>query len=85
MKAMLGKVIFVIVLINTLSYYKQRLVVRPGITGWAAVKYQYGASVNDAVEKLQYDLYYIKNHSPLLDLHIILRTTKVILFGKGAK
>ena len=59
--------------------------VRPGITGWAQVNYPYGASVEDALEKLQYDLYYIKNGSFLLDMHIMLRTVWVMLFGIGSR
>lgn len=66
-----------------LPYYNLRHLVRPGITGWAQVLYPYGASVEDAKEKLQYDLYYIKNYSLLLDFHIVLKTIKVVLFGKG--
>ena len=59
--------------------------VRPGITGWAQLKYQYGSTEQDAIEKLQYDLYYVKNHSLLLDLVIMLQTAEVILWGKGAR
>jgi sugar transferase (PEP-CTERM system associated) len=65
--------------------YRQRHAVRPGLTGWAQVKYRYGASVEDAMEKLRYDLYYIKNLSIGFDLTIMFDTVKVILFGKGAK
>ncbi len=68
-----------------IPYYNQRLIVKPGITGWAAVKYQYSSSVESALEKLQYDLYYIKNRSTILDLMIILKTIQVILTGKGSK
>ena len=56
---------------------------KPGITGWAQVKYRYGSSVEDAVEKLQYDLYYIKNLSLFLDLLIVLNTVQVVLFARG--
>lgn len=66
-----------------IPYYKLRHLVRPGITGWAQVMYPYGASVEDALEKLQYDLYYIKNYGLLLDFKILVKTVKVILFGKG--
>lgn len=59
--------------------------VKPGITGWAQVNYKHGAKVEDAFEKLQYDLYYIKNLSLLLDLYIILKTIKVVIWGKGAR
>jgi lipopolysaccharide/colanic/teichoic acid biosynthesis glycosyltransferase len=57
--------------------------VKPGITGWAQVRYRYGASVEDALEKLQYDLYYIKNLSLFLDLLILLSTVQVVLFARG--
>ena len=56
---------------------------KPGITGWAQVKYEYGSTVEDAVEKLQYDLYYIKNLSLFLDLLIVLNTIQVVLFARG--
>jgi len=68
---------------QAIPYYDLRHLVKPGITGWAQVMYPYGASVDDALEKLQYDLYYIKNYSLLLDIIIILKTLRVILFGKG--
>jgi lipopolysaccharide/colanic/teichoic acid biosynthesis glycosyltransferase len=58
--------------------------VRPGITGWAQVRYTYGASTEDALQKLQYDLFYIKNMSIALDLFIILQTVKTVARGKGA-
>jgi lipopolysaccharide/colanic/teichoic acid biosynthesis glycosyltransferase len=61
----------------------KRLSVKPGITGWAQVKYRYGASVEDSIEKLQYDLYYIKNLSLFLDLLILLNTVQVVLFARG--
>ena len=66
-----------------IPYYKLRHVVKPGITGWAQVLYPYGASVNDASEKLKYDLYYVKNYSVLLDFSIALKTIRIIIFGKG--
>ena len=73
--------------INTLekeiSYYNLRHIVKPGLTGWAQVKYPYGASVEDAYRKLQYDLYYIKNYSIIFDVLIILDTIKIVVFGKG--
>ena len=59
--------------------------VKPGVTGWAQVSYQYGASREDTVEKLQYDLYYVKNHSLFLDLVILFQTVGVVLTGKGAQ
>lgn len=66
-----------------IPYYQLRHLLSPGITGWAQVKYPYGASVEDAIEKLQYELYYIKNYSFKLDMIIILNTIKIVLFGKG--
>lgn len=68
-----------------IPYYGIRHSVRPGITGWAQVNYRYGASVEDALRKLEYDLYYIKNRSLLLDFKIILKTIGVVLFGQGAR
>ena len=76
---------FVDHLAKEIPFYLQRQAVRPGITGWAQVKYQYGSTVEDAMEKLRYDLYYIKHLSIFFDLTIVLDTVKVILFGKGAK
>jgi sugar transferase (PEP-CTERM system associated) len=76
---------FVEWLIREIPYYNLRHVVRPGITGWAQVSYQYGASLEEAREKLKYDLYYIKNVSVSLDLYIIFLTIKIVLFGRGAK
>lgn len=68
-----------------IPFYDQRFSVKPGVTGWAQIKYRYGASKEDASEKLKYDLYYIKNLSPLYDLLIIFETIKVVLFAKGAR
>lgn len=76
---------FVRELSANIPYYNIRHSVLPGITGWAQVNYRYGASVEDALHKLEYDLYYIKNMSILLDLKIILRTIGVVLFGEGAR
>jgi sugar transferase (PEP-CTERM system associated) len=76
---------FVEKLREEIPFYDQRFYVKPGITGVAQVKYQYGASKEDALEKLKYDLYYIKNLSPLFDLLIIFETIKVVLSGKGAR
>ncbi len=67
-----------------IPYYSQRHAVKPGVTGWAQVRYPYGNTVTDAVEKLQYDLYYIKNMSLALDLTVVLETVKVVLLGRGA-
>ena len=68
-----------------IAYYQYRHFVRPGLTGWAQICYPYGATVAEAREKLCYDLYYIKNWSLLLDIQIILQTTKVALFGRGSR
>ncbi len=68
-----------------IPYYGKRFTVKPGLTGWAQVSYGYGSSVEDAIEKLNYELFYIKNMSILLDLIIILRTVKTVLFGRGAR
>ena len=68
---------------SVLPYYHLRHVVKPGLTGWAQVNYPYGASVEDALEKLQYDLWYIKHQSLFLDLRIVLKTVRVVLFGLG--
>jgi sugar transferase (PEP-CTERM system associated) len=76
---------FVEQLAREIPFYLQRHAVKPGLTGWAQVKYQYGSSIEDAMEKLRYDLYYIKHMSIFFDLTIVLDTVKVILFGKGAK
>jgi len=76
---------FVRVLQRQIPFYTGRLAVKPGITGWAQVRYQYAASVEDQLEKLQYDLYYIKNLSPFLDAIILLHTVQVVLFARGAR
>ena len=76
---------FVDMLSNVIQYYPVRSAVRPGITGWAQVKYKYGNTVEDAKEKLQYDLYYIKNASLGLDLLIMFQTIKIVLLGRGAQ
>ena len=74
---------FVQDLIRAIPYYNERHNVKPGLTGWAQLKYPYGASEEDSQEKLKYDLYYIKHRSFLLDLNILLRTVEIVLFGKG--
>lgn len=76
---------FVSQLITEIPYYSARHTVKPGITGWSQIKYPYGASVEDAIQKLQYDLYYIKNHSLFLDLMILFQTARVVLWGRGAR
>jgi sugar transferase (PEP-CTERM system associated) len=68
-----------------IPFYSQRHLVKPGLTGWAQVRYPYGASVEDAMQKLQFDLYYIKNQSPVLDAIIIFETVRIVLFGRGAR
>ncbi|HWI15091.1 MAG TPA: sugar transferase, partial [Burkholderiales bacterium] len=75
---------FVDKLREQVPYYALRHSVKPGITGWAQVRYTYGASVEDAVEKLQYDLYYVKNHTLFLDLVILAATVEVVLWGGGS-
>ncbi len=77
--------VFVEQLTRDIPYYAVRHSVKPGLTGWAQVRYQYGATVDDAKQKLQYDLYYVKNHSLLLDLLIVFETVSVVLTGKGAR
>jgi sugar transferase (PEP-CTERM system associated) len=76
---------FVELLTREVPFYHERHAVKPGITGWAQVKYRYGASVEDAAEKLRYDLYYIKHLSVIFDLTIVFDTVKVILLKKGAQ
>lgn len=76
---------FVQKLEEAIPYFGIRFSVKPGITGWAQINYGYGASVEDSIEKLNYDLFYIKNMSTFMDLMIILRTIKIVLFGKGAR
>jgi len=75
---------FVAQLAQEIPYYEQRHLMAPGLTGWAQIKYPYGASIEDARQKLQYDLFYIKNQSLILDAIILFETIKIILFGRGA-
>lgn len=75
--------VFVEQLSEQIPFYSQRHLVEPGLTGWAQVNYGYGASVEDSMQKLQYDLYYIKNVSLLFDIWIMFKTIKVVLFGYG--
>ncbi len=70
---------------SQIPFYEQRFHVKPGLTGWAQVCYDYGATLDDAVEKLNYELFYIKNMSLVMDFIIILRTIKTVLFGRGAR
>jgi sugar transferase (PEP-CTERM system associated) len=76
---------FVEQLTAEIPFYAVRHSVKPGVTGWAQVRYQYGASVEDSLQKLQYDLYYVKNHSLLLDILVLFETIGVVLSGKGAR
>jgi sugar transferase (PEP-CTERM system associated) len=70
---------------DKLPFYAERHMVKPGITGWAQINYPYGASIEDARAKLEYDLYYAKNYTPFLDLLIMLQTLRVILWPEGAR
>lgn len=74
---------FVEQLVKEIPYYNQRHNVKPGLTGWAQLKYPYGSTTEDAQEKLKFDLYYIKHRTLLLDLVILIRTVEIVLFGKG--
>jgi len=76
---------FVQTLTDQIPYYRQRLSVRPGITGWAQINHKYGDTFEDTILKLEYDLYYIKNLAPTLDLYIMLQTIKVMLLSRGAQ
>jgi sugar transferase (PEP-CTERM system associated) len=76
---------FVAQLAAEIPYYEQRHLIAPGLTGWAQIKYSYGASIDDAKQKLQYDLYYVKNQSLALDAVIMFETVKTILFGRGGR
>ena len=76
---------FVEKLKKVIPYYSKRHFINPGLTGWAQVRYPYGSSVEDAIEKLRFDLYYIKNISPFLDTLIFFETIKVVLFGRGVR
>ena len=76
---------FVSDLEEQLPYYAERHMVKPGITGWAQINYPYGASIEDSRHKLEYDLYYAKNYTPLLDLLIMLQTIRVVLWHEGAR
>ena len=76
---------FIVDLADQIEYYNERHRIKPGLMGWAQLKYPYGASVEDARNKLKYDLYYAKNHSLLLDLVIVLQTVEIVLLGKGVR
>lgn len=76
---------FVEDLATKIPYYKKRHTVKPGLAGWAQLKYPYGATERDAYEKLQYDLYYVKNHNVIMDFFILLQTIEIVIMGKGAR
>jgi lipopolysaccharide/colanic/teichoic acid biosynthesis glycosyltransferase len=76
---------FVADLERQLPYFAERHMVKPGITGWAQVNFPYGASIDDARQKLEYDLYYAKNYTPFLDILILLQTIRVVLWPEGAR
>jgi sugar transferase (PEP-CTERM system associated) len=76
---------FVAQLTKEVPFYGARHSVKPGVTGWAQVRYSYGASVEDAVRKLEFDLFYVKNHSLVLDLVILLKSVRVVILGEGAR
>ena len=76
---------FVAMLAEQIPFYSVRHSVKPGLTGWAQVRYSYGATVEQSIRKLEYDLYYVKNHTLLLDVVILLETVRVVLLGEGAR
>ena len=76
---------FVEQLSRTIPYYNERHRVKPGLSGWAQIRHPYGASAEDCQDKLQYDLYYVKNYSIFLDALVILQTIEVVFLGKGAR
>jgi lipopolysaccharide/colanic/teichoic acid biosynthesis glycosyltransferase len=76
---------FVDKLTEVIPFFAERHSVKPGVTGWAQIKYPYGASIEDAREKLAYDLYYLKNRSISLDLLILLSTVRVVILQQGAR
>jgi len=76
---------FVKILADKIPYYRQRLCVKPGITGWAQINHKYGDTIEDTITKLEYDLYYIKHLSPALDAYIIFHTLKTMVRSRGAQ
>ncbi len=76
---------FVEILTEQIPFYAVRHSVKPGITGWAQVRYSYGANVEQSMRKLEYDLYYVKNHSLFLDIRILIETVRVVILGEGAR
>ena len=79
------RAVFIEELRQHISYYDERHSVRPGLTGWAQVQYPYGASVEDAFRKLEYDLFYVKNMSVALDCLVLVKTVAIVLTGKGGR
>jgi sugar transferase (PEP-CTERM system associated) len=77
------RAVFVEELAKKIPYFRQRHIVKPGLTGWAQISYRYGSTFEDAVQKLQYDLFYIKNQSLLFDLSILFNTVKIVILRKG--
>jgi exopolysaccharide biosynthesis polyprenyl glycosylphosphotransferase len=77
--------VFVDQLTAQVPYYQARHSVKPGVTGWAQIRHHYGASVEDAAGKLEYDLYYVKNHTLFFDLYILACSAQVVITGKGAR
>jgi sugar transferase (PEP-CTERM system associated) len=77
--------VFVEMLTQQIPFYSVRHSVKPGLTGWAQVRYSYGANVEQSMRKLEYDLYYVKNHSLFLDFHILFATVRVVMRGEGAR
>ncbi len=77
--------VFVEQLRGQIRFYDLRHSIKPGVTGWAQIRYPYGSSVADAQRKLQFDLFYVKNHSLVLDVLILAETVRVVLFGEGAQ
>jgi exopolysaccharide biosynthesis polyprenyl glycosylphosphotransferase len=75
---------FVDILTAQIPFYAVRHSVKPGLTGWAQVRYSYGATVEQSVRKLEYDLYYVKNHTLALDILVLLETVRVVMLGEGA-
>jgi lipopolysaccharide/colanic/teichoic acid biosynthesis glycosyltransferase len=76
---------FVAQLREEIRFYDLRHSIKPGLTGWAQIRYPYGASIDDARRKLQFDLFYVKNNSLVLDVLILAETVRVVLFGEGAQ
>ena len=76
---------FVGQLSEKIPFYSERHRVKPGLAGWAQMRYQYGSSENDAIEKLKYDLYYVKNSSLIFNLAILVQTAEIVVWGKGAR